>query len=165
MARSSWLPSLWGEQREGEDPFLPMRRQLDTFFDEWVRGLRLPAVPGMEGMHAPRIDMSETDKETCVTAELPGVDQKDIELSMYGRQLTLKGKKKSQFEERKEEEGRMYHRSERSYGAFQRTIELPYDADPASIAATFKDGVLTVTIPKPAEIQSRAAKIEVKRPS
>jgi HSP20 family protein len=142
-----------------------MRSQLDMFFNDWARGLRLPVLPSTEGVHAPRIDVSETDKETCLTAELPGVGPKDIEVLLSGRQLTLKGEKKSQFEERKEEEGRLLHRRERSYGAFQRTIELPYDADSASVEAAFKDGVLTVIVPKPKEIQGQSRKIDVKLPS
>lgn len=165
MARSSWLPSIWGETREGEEPFHAMRKQLDLLFDDWARGMRLPTVFAGEGMHAPRIEVSETPTDTCITAELPGVDEKDIEVLLTGRQLTLKGEKKSEFDEDKQEEGRTIHRSERSYGAFQRVIELPYDASPKAVSATFKDGVLTVTVPKPAEMKSQVRKIDIKRPS
>jgi HSP20 family protein len=165
MARSSWLPSIWGEHREGEEPFHAMRKQLDVLFDDWARGMHLPSVFAGEGVHAPRIEVSETPTDTCITVELPGVDQKDIEVLLNGRQLTLKGEKKSEFEDNKEENGRILHRTERSYGAFQRIIELPYDADPKTVSAAFKDGVLMVTVPKPAEIKAQTKKIEVKRPS
>jgi HSP20 family protein len=165
MARSSWLPSIWGESREVEEPFHAMRKQFDMLFEDWARGMRLPSVFAGEGMHAPRIEMSEDATDVCITAELPGVEQKDIEVLLTGRQLTLKGEKKSQLEEAKEEKGRTIHRSERYYGAFQRMIELPYEADPRAVSATFKDGVLTITIPKPAEIKAQTRKIDVKQPS
>lgn len=165
MARSSWLPSIWGEHREGEEPFHAMRKQLDMLFDDWARGVHMPSVFSGEGIHAPRIEVSETQTDTCITAELPGVEQKDIEVLLTGRQLTVKGEKKSQLDEKKEKEGRFMHRSERFYGAFQRMIELPYEADPKSVSATFKDGVLTVTVPKPAEVKGQTKKIDVKRPA
>jgi HSP20 family protein len=81
---------------------------------------------------------------------------------LTGRQLTLKGEKHSQFEEHSDEKGRVHHRSERSYGAFQRAIELTYEADPAAITATFKNGVLTVIVPKPACVKDQTKKIAVK---
>jgi HSP20 family protein len=162
MAQSSWLPSIWNDHREGEPAVLAMKKQLDTLFEDWTRGLHMPSMFGAEGFPAPRIDVSETDAETCITAELPGVEQKDIELSLTGRRLAIKGEKRSQFEEHGDEKGRMIHRSERSYGAFQRVIELSYEADPAAISATFKDGVLTVIAPKPAAIKEQTKKIVVK---
>lgn len=162
MARSSWLPSIWNGEREMEMPVHAMKKQLDMLFDDWTRGFRIPSVFGAEGFHAPRIDVSETEAETCVTAELPGVEQKDIEVLLTGRQLTLKGEKRSKFEEHKEDKGRVHHHSECSYGSFQRVIELPYEADPAAISATFKDGVLTVTVPKPAGVKAQTKKISVK---
>jgi HSP20 family protein len=162
MAQSSWLPSIWNDQREGEPAVQAMKKQLDSLFEDWTRGLRMPSVFGADGFQAPRIDVSETDAETCVTAELPGVEQKDIELSLTGRRLTLKGEKRSEFEEHSDEKGRIHHRSERSYGAFQRVIELSYEADPATISATFKDGVLTVIAPKPAAIKEQTKKIAIK---
>jgi HSP20 family protein len=162
MAQSSWLPSIWNDHRESELPIHSMKKQLDTLFEDWTRGLRIPGMFGGEAFQAPRIDVSETDAEIRVTAELPGVEQKDIEVLLTGRQLTVKGEKLSQSEEQKEEKGRVRHYSERSYGAFQRMIELPYEADPAAINASFKDGVLSVTVPKPAAIKDQTKKITVK---
>jgi HSP20 family protein len=119
----------------------------------------------MGGMLAPRIDVSETDKELTFTAELPGVEEKDIDVSVVGDRLTIKGEKKSQFEDKSDEQGRVVHRLERSYGAFQRTLPLPYEVDPDSISAEFKNGILTVRLPKPADAVSKATprRIEVKR--
>ena len=81
---------------------------------------------------------------------------------MSGDQLTIKAEKKSEAEEKKDEKGRIYHRVERSYGSFLRTMTLPFDADPAKVSAKFKDGVLTLTLPKPPEVQKQTKKIEIK---
>jgi len=156
MASKSWLPTPWGN-REVE-PFRGFRTQIDSLFEDWFGR-------NMGGMLAPRIDVSETDKEVTLTAELPGVDEKNIDVSLVGDQLTIKGEKKSEQEDKKDEDGRIFHRVERSYGAFQRTMTLPYPVDPEHVAAEFKDGVLKITLPKPADAAKRAAprKIEVKK--
>jgi HSP20 family protein len=110
----------------------------------------------------PRVDVSESEKEIRVTAELPGIDQKDVEVTLSGDQLLIKGEKKSEAEEKKEEKGRTFHRVERSYGSFQRSMRIPYEVDPEKVQATFKDGVLTLTLPKPPEVQQKTKKIEIK---
>lgn len=157
MARSSWLPSLWREQREMMEPFQALRRQFDEMFEDWSEGMSAPS------MLKPRLEVSESDNDMIITAELPGVDQKDVEVSLSGRHLTIKGEKRSEKEETQEAgKGRVYHRSERTYGSFHRSILLPFDVDPSSMSATFRDGVLTVTAQKPAEMRSTATKIEVK---
>jgi len=84
-----------------------------------------------------------------LTAELPGVNEKDIEVTLAGDQLTIKGEKRSELDEKKESEGRTVHRTERSYGAFQRTLTVPYQIDAGQVSAQFLDGVLTITLPKP----------------
>jgi HSP20 family protein len=153
MPDKPWFPA--GREL---DPFRGFRTQLDTLFEEWFGRTT-------GGALAPRIDVSETDKEMTLTVELPGVEEKDIEVSLSGNQLTIKGEKKSGQEEKKDEEGRVFHRVERSYGAFQRTMTVPFDVEPDKVAAQFKDGVLTVTLPKPqaAMDKPQARKIEVKR--
>ena len=75
----------------------------------------------------PRVNISETDKDMLITAELPGVDQKDIDITVSGDQLLIKGEKKSEVEEKKDEKGRAFHRVERSFGSFQRLMSLPYE--------------------------------------
>lgn len=158
MAQESWLPTLWGE-RKG-DPFTALRQQIDELFEDWTGGAK--GLPTLRGSFSPRVDVSETDKEIRIAAELPGMVEKDIEITIDGRQITLKGEKKAESEEKKDEKGRVYHRVERSYGLFQRTMTMPFDLDPAKIAAVFEKGVLSVTIAKPAEAQKQARKVEIK---
>ncbi len=162
MATRSWVPSLLGGRRD-VDPFVDLRRQMDDLVGDFMKGMKGTGLASFEGGFTPVLDVSETDKELTIKAELPGVSEKDVEVTLVANQLTIKGEKKDEHEETKEEEGRTYHRVERSYGAFQRTMTLPFDVDPASVAASFKDGVLTVSLPKPAEVQKQARKIEVKK--
>jgi HSP20 family protein len=156
MASSSWLPSLFGDRKDSSDPFLALRKQMDDVLDGFFR-----AAPGS---FLPSVDVSETDKEIRIVAELPGVERKDIDVTLSGNQLIIKGEKRSESEEKDEKSGRQFHRVERSFGSFQRTMALPYDIDPSAVAADFKDGVLTVTVAKPAEAVARTRKIEIKAP-
>ena len=121
----------------------------------------------MGGVLAPRVDVAEDEKAVTLTAELPGVDEKDIDVSLVDDQLTIRGEKRSEHNEKKEEEGRTLHRVERSYGAFQRTLAIPYKVDPDQVSAQFKDGVLKVTLPKPpdAVAQKQGRKIEINKPT
>lgn len=160
MASSSWLPSLFGDRKDQADPFLALRKQMDDVLDGFFK-----AAPGH---FLPSVDVSETDKEIRIVAELPGVERKDIDVSLAGNQLTIKGEKRSEREEKGEKDeksGRQFHRVERSFGSFQRTMALPYDIDPSTIAADFKDGVLTVTVAKSAEVAAKTRKIEIKAPN
>ena len=159
MRFESLLPALWNGRRGEMDPFQALRRQMDELFNEYTgEAARSPDA----SVWAPRINVSETDKELKITADLPGVEQKDIEVSLADDRLTIRGEKRHEAEEKKDEEGRQYHRVERSYGMFQRTIALPCEVNRDQVQASFKDGVLTVTMPKPAEAQKQARKIEVK---
>lgn len=106
----------------------------------------------------PAVNVTETDNEYRVTAELPGMDQNDVELSIHNGSLTIKGEKKKETEEKKEG----FYRMERSYGTFHRTLPLPQEVDAEHVEATFKKGVLTVTLPKLPELQSGAKKIAIK---
>lgn len=158
------LPSLLG--RDG-DPFTALRRQMDDIFDQLMGGSALaPMAAGNGGMaFAPRIDVSETDKELKICADLPGLEDKDVEVKLAGNQLTIRGEKKAEHEEKDggEDKGRQFHRIERSYGMFQRTIVVPFDVDAEKVEASFRNGVLTVTLPKPEQMQQQARKIEVKK--
>ena len=104
----------------------------------------------------PSVDVSEGKKDVVVKAEIPGVDEKDIDVTLNGKMLTLKAEKK---QEKKEEE-KDFHKIERSYGLYKRSIELPADVDPTNVDATYKKGILTVTLKKAKE--SEAKKISVK---
>jgi HSP20 family protein len=140
------------------DLFRGFRTQLDTLFEDWFGR-------NVGGTLAPRIDVSETSKDMTLTVELPGVEEKDIDVSLSGNMLTIKGQKKSEQEDRKDEDGRVFHRVERSYGSFQRTMTVPFDAEPDKVSAQFKDGVLTVTLPKPQQAidKPQTRRIEVRR--
>ena len=106
----------------------------------------------------PLIDVAETDDGLTVTAELPGMEDKDIEVDLTNNVLTLKGEKKSETEEKKAD----YHFRERSYGSFQRSIAVPFDVDPETVEAGFAKGVLTITLPRPPEAKRTTRRIEVK---
>jgi HSP20 family protein len=103
-------------------------------------------------------DVVEGDKDYRITAELPGMSEKDIEIALVGDVLTLKGEKKEEHEEK----GESRYVAERRYGTFQRSFALPEDVDAEKIAASFKNGVITVTLPKRPDAQPKQRKIEVK---
>lgn len=150
-------------------PFENLRQEIDRLFDDfhplgWRSALgRLPGgdVPwpklGMLQI-APAVDLVEKDHEFEITCELPGMDEKDIELKLVGDMLTIKGEKTEQ----KEEHEKDYHLSERRYGSFQRSFQLPDGVDTGKIEANFAKGVLTVKLPKSTEAQKKEKKIEVK---
>lgn len=142
-------------------PFEGLPRPLDRLFDDVTRGWGLApfraAARGWADL-SPRVDVAETEKEIKVTAELPGMDEKDIEVKLTGDVLTLKGEKRAESEEK----GKSFHRVERSYGAFERAFVLPAEVDPAKVEASFKKGVLTVTLAKTPAAQAHARRIEVK---
>jgi len=138
-------------------PFLSLQREIDRLFDDFTRGFStLSMMPAPGGKLMPVTDVTETDKEIEINAELPGLEEKDLQINLSDNVLTIKGEKKAE-KERKEIDFRMV---ERSYGAFERTIELPEGVNPDSIKATIAKGVLTVTVPKPAPAQAKT--IEVK---
>jgi len=158
MAYRDWLPKTWGGIAEDdESPFFPLRKQIDSLFDDFDKGLFSKA-----DTFAVRTNVSETDEEVCITAELPGIEEKDVDVSVTGDRITIKGEKKSEKEEKGEEEGRQFHRVERSSGSFHRMTTLPFEIDPELVQANVKDGILTVTVPKPAEEQKKTKTIKVK---
>lgn len=106
----------------------------------------------------PRVDVSETDEAFIVSAELPGLDENDVEVELANQRLTIKGEKKID----REEKGKDYHRIERASGSFQRSIDVPYEASIDKVDATFKKGVLTISIPKPKQEKVKVKKITVK---
>ena len=144
-------------RREGQDPFLSFRQEMDRMFDEFSRGSLLAPFEGEWGAFDPRVDVVETDQEVQVTAELPGLDAQDVDLTLSHNVLTIKGEKKHEHEEK----GENYYRTERSYGSFQRSVALPQGVETDDVEAAFDKGVLTVTFPKTAGEPS--SKIAVKR--
>jgi HSP20 family protein len=112
----------------------------------------------MFSFSAPAIDISEDEKAYKISAELPGLDAKDVDVSVSGNLLVLKGEKRQE----KEEKDKNYHFSERAYGAFQRSFELPASVEQDKIAADFSKGVLTITLSKTPEAQQPQKKVEIK---
>ncbi len=135
------------------DPFMAFRREINRMFDDFFDFGRHPdAGAGL----TPAIDVEETDKEVVVTAELPGVTEKDIHVDLTGDVLTIKGEKKM---ERESDDGR---RKERRYGSFERSVQLPFEVKDGEIDAKFSNGLLTIRAPKPADLQRPTRRIEVK---
>ena len=148
------LPSLFGTG--GVDRVLEdMRRMQDRI--EQAFGSMAP-MPVMRADWRPAIDVKETETGLAVTAELPGMTEQDVELSIDDDVLTIKGEKKS--ESTKEEKG--WHVQERSYGSFVRTLQLPFSPKPEDVTAEFAKGVLNVTVPKPPEAAKPTSRIEIK---
>lgn len=139
------------------NPFLSLQREVDRLFEDFTRGI--PAFAGDGGPLMPSIDVSETDKEIQITAELPGLEEKDVQINVSDNLLTIRGEKKAEREE-KGEKDKNYRIVERSYGMFERTLQLPEGINPDSINATMSKGVLKVTVPKPSPTQAK--RIEVK---
>jgi len=128
-------------------------------FDQFFNDLELPDLLGEEGMLVPAFDISETEKEYMITGEIPGIDAKELDITLLDGILTIKGEKKQEKEDKDEN----YHRVERHYGSFQRNFRIPEKVKTDKLDATYKDGVLKLTLPK-AEA-SEAKKIEVKEES
>lgn len=145
-------------RREEESPFAILRRNIDSVFDNFFRGFEMEPLEGRFGAFSPKVDVTENDKEIKVSAELPGMDEKDIDISLNKDTLTIRGEKK----EEKEQKGKDYYRVERSYGSFSRTIPLPVEVETDKIEAQLKKGVLTVTLPKSAKAVEETRKIPVK---
>jgi HSP20 family protein len=153
----------------GRQPFESLRREIDRLFEDFGGFWRSPFPrsffnispfgQGERGWAAsPAVDMTETDKAYEIAAELPGMDEKNIEVKFADGVLTIKGEK----QEEKEEKEKDYYLRERSFGSFQRAFQVPEGVDTDKIEASFKKGLLTVTLPKTAEAQKAAKKIEVK---
>ncbi|MGA2087858.1 MAG: Hsp20/alpha crystallin family protein [Stellaceae bacterium] len=142
------------------DVWTSFRGEMDRLFDRFG----VPSFPSFFGASpdlaftVPAVDVTEDDKAYKIAAEMPGVEEKDIDVSVNEDTLVLKGEKRQE----KEEKGKNTYVSERSYGSFQRAFALPEGVDRGKIAADFSKGVLTVTLPKTPESQKQQKKIEIK---
>src|SRR3981189_2430413 len=145
--------------------FGPLQREIDRLFDDFARLTTLGAAGSQNQQGSqnlvqnlvPRLDVTETDKEIVITAEMPGLERKDVEISIDDDILTIRGEKKAEVQEGDKDKN--YQVAEGSYGVFLRCIQLPPGIDPSSIQAVMSNGVLKITIPKPARNEAR--KIEV----
>lgn len=139
-----------------EHPILSLHREVNRLFDDVFRGFAAPAFGAFDRAIAwPHVELGETDKDIRVTAELPGLEEKDVDISLEDGVLTLRGEKRSDVEDK----DRGY--SERSYGRFERRIGLPKGIDRDKASATFRNGVLTVTLPKTEAANENVRRIPV----
>ena len=160
-----WSPSKRGmQQQRGESrhPVRALQSDVNHVFEDFWRTFNLP-MSGLLDEDAgaaaePNIDVRETDKEIEVVAELPGMDEKDVEVSISDGMLAITGQKESERE--RKDQG--YVLRERSFGRFERVIPLPEGLDLDAVKATFKNGLLTVTIPKTKETQAAVKRVSVK---
>ncbi len=160
------LPSIWrkGEmpaKREELFPLADIQQEINRVFDNFFKGFDLAPLDTFSdrfGKFYPSVDVKESDKEIIVTAELPGLEEKDFEVLMSDDTLTIKGEKK----EEKEDKGKDYHRMERSFGCFSRGVPLPEGIDTSKVDAQFKNGVLKITLPRTEDAKSKIKKIAVK---
>lgn len=145
-------------RRDDEHPFFGLRREMDRIFEDFFQGFAsIGPFAGRSGEFAPRLDVTETEKELRIKAELPGMDEKDVEVTLTQDVLTIRGVKK----EEQEEKNGNYYRMERSFGSFTRSVPLPAEVDREKVAASFKKGVLTITLPKTARDAEGSKKIRV----
>jgi HSP20 family protein len=135
---------------------LNMRDEMDRLFDNFLRG-DLPETSLARGNWAPAVDISETPDDFVITAELPGLNKEDVKISYQDGVLNIHGEKKHEKEEKKKN----YYRVERSYGAFERSFRLPSRIVVDKIDAKFRDGVLTLTLPKADEARPKEIPIKV----
>lgn len=143
MTIVSWRPITQNVERWNDE----MSRMFEGFFGR--------SMPGMERAWSPAVDMFEAKDDLVVTVELPGMSDKDIQISITGEMLSLRGERVSQAKE----EG--LYRGERWYGKFERNLTLPYPVQTDKVKATYRDGVLTITLPKAEELKPKAIKIDV----
>jgi HSP20 family protein len=152
--------SPFGASSFSRDPFLSFRQEMDRLFDDFLTPAPAEGRSFAQQGQAlrPSIDVDETEQAYTVTAELPGLAEQDIELSLQENALTISGEKRSERDE--EEGGRRY--TERSYGRFSRTIPFQAEIDAEKVEASCSNGVLKVTLPKNAKARDQARKIEIK---
>lgn len=158
MAFKNHLPSGKEPAKVQDHPVDMFRDEMNRLFDSFFRGFDVEPFDARGTSFSPKVDVVETVSEIRVSAELPGMDEKEIELSMNKDSLTIKGEKKIE----KEDKGKDYYRMERSYGSFSRTIPLPVAIDSEKVSAEFKKGVLTILLPKSSKATQDTRKIAVK---
>lgn len=160
MASRFLAPFPAGLAGRGMEPLFDLHREVNRLFDDMLGGAGGPlAAAGSPSglMPLPRLDVRESEGELCITAELPGVKESDVDLRIDGDLLTLSGEKKNEIDRKQEN----YHVMERSYGSFRRTVQLPFAPNPDEVQASFEQGVLTIRMPRLAQ-QQRSRRIEIR---
>jgi len=140
------------------DPF----REMEDVFDRYSKALTWPRLGGQEIMNrgdwAPRVDISETEKEFIIKAEIPDVKKEEVKISVDNGVLSIQGERKQE----KEEKGKKFHRIERYYGSFTRSFTLPDNVDETKIEASFRDGMLNLQIPKSEKSKPKSIDVKIK---
>lgn len=147
MRVNSLMPWNWdktGIRRVEEDPFAAMQQEMNRMFENFFARDEGADVSTRFAQLTPKLDVTETETEVHVTAELPGLKEEDISVELTGDVLRISGEKRDEREEKKHN----FHRVERSFGRFERVVPLPSEVDRDKVAATFKNGVLSITAPK-----------------
>jgi HSP20 family protein len=148
-------------QEDFFDPMVTFRREVDRMFDDFLNGFGRSTLRSMangwQGV-TPVIDVAETEKDMVITAELPGVSEREVEVTLAGDILTIKGEKKAEQEQKNGDATYV----ERRFGSFSRSLRLPFEVKDEKVDAKYDKGVLTIRVPKPAEIQNAVRRIEVK---
>lgn len=163
MAIRNLVPDLWKRREPSfldrpESAFSQLHQEMNRLFEDFFHGFDLVSREGSIYNFSPRVNVKESDTKIHVSAELPGMDIDDIDISLSKDILSIRGEKK---EEKESKEGNYYH-MERSYGRFERHIALPGEVDADKIEANFKNGVLTVDLPKKGDTAKPAKKIAIK---
>ncbi len=145
-------------RRKSEGEVQSFRKEVEDLFETFFSGFPVRPFEGLRRSEwRPQVDVTETDEVVTVKAEIPGMEAKDIEVSLSGNMLTIQGEKKQE----KEEKNESYHRVERSYGKFRRDIELPAEVVAEKISATHKNGILKIQLPKSAREKKEEVKVKI----
>ena len=172
MTLKELVPWRWGGLRRWDEDertfpsfrrdFESLHREMDRMFDDFFRGAPSRALQMPEtfafGEVMPSVDIAEDDKAFRIAVELPGMDEKDLDVTLTEGLLTIRGEKKQEHEDK----GKDFYRKERSFGSFRRALPIPGDVDESKIDAAFKKGVLTITLPKTEEAKKKVRHIDVK---
>jgi len=171
MTLKDMVPWRWGGLRQWDEEDRPyesflremdtLHKEMDRLFEDFWKGSgshSFMARPWNRGELTPRIDETEDEKAFHVKVELPGMDHDDVDISLSGGVLTIRGEKKRE----EEEKGKDYYRSERSFGSFRRSLPIPVDVDESKIEAKFDKGILLIELPKTREAQEKVKHIDIK---
>ncbi|TCK58485.1 Hsp20/alpha crystallin family protein [Seleniivibrio woodruffii] len=151
------------DEKQGISPIQQLHSEMDRIFDQAFRGFGIrPFSKEFEAdIFRPTLDLSATEKDYTIAVEIPGVDEKDVHLEMTADTMVIRGEKKQETETKENN----FYRMERSYGSFRRVLSLPEDADRENVAAVFKKGVLTITIPRKPSQKTDVRRVDIKSAS
>ena len=162
MRIKNLLPDVVRKTRVDDDhPFYSLQKEMNNIFDNFFRGFEVAPrgfAAGGIGSFTPSIDVKENDKEFIIKAELPGVEEEDVEVTVANDSVTIKGEKK----EEREDKDKNYYYMERSYGSFSRVIPLDAEIESAKAEASFKNGILDIKIPKNQKAKVKGTRVAIK---